>query len=251
MSYPRTGGTLLAKMLQRHSKVGLVSEVHPDYTSLYPLDFQLKNWFDIESSGNYRIDLNTYIQKMWEMNKIPVIRDFSCFDFNKVTKEQEVEPTNLKLLLNEGYNVVRIALVRNAFDVWLSQKTPDHFGAQYLSYVKSIIQHQFEIFKYDDLCDKPNQILSEIMQRMNLDQEAKQLLDLKNLDKITGDISIDYGSRGFERDGILKLKRRAIPLMKLTTALWNSDMKKANDLLNYSTSIFEEDFQKNKIKLTR
>lgn len=248
MSYPRTGGTLLSRILQNHPDVALVSEVHPNYNELFPLSDQLKNWYKLSPSGTYKEDISLFLQFAKEVKKLPIIRDFSFADFKELKKPEVILPTNLEVLENKELDLKKIALVRDAYDVWLSQNTPKDFGVKYLSYVKTILEHNFEVIKYEELCENPREQIKSICERLEISFSEALIADLENQEKVTGDISQDYGSRGFGIGKVIKPLRRPIPLSKISKALNDKYMKEANRLLGYNSSIFEGNFESNKFK---
>lgn len=248
-TFPRTGGTLISKALRHHPDILLVSEVHPDYTTLFPLSEQLEKWFEIIPVGDYKEDLNSFVQHAMDRGKVPVIRDFCYNDFIDLPEGKEPQMTNLDILEKLGYEVVKIGLVRNAFDVWLSQNTPRAFAKQFLLYTKSLVEYDFQIFKYEDLILNPEKTISKILNLFALETRSDLFHDLINIEGVTGDISNDYQSRAFGKDGVLNFGRRPIPLAKIGYGLWNKQMKEANVLLGYEPSIFAAKFEGAKIKL--
>lgn len=246
LTFPRSGGTVFSKALQQHSKINLISEVHSKHIQRLSLKEQLKNWFNLDSKGDYESDIINFIECSKSEGKTPVIRDFSYLDFCPDSMNDFspiMEFTNLTLLKKMNYRVYSFALVRNGYDMWISQNGPRNLGKHYLNFIQKIQDNHIPTIKYEDFCLAPDETFSSILSNLDLKYEKEMLIDLKLVNNITGDISIDYRSRGYELSSVTYLKRKPIPLRKIHNLLFDKDLGKVNKLLSYPEGVLNAEFE--------
>ena len=241
--FSRSGGTLLNQCLGCLPNTVILSEVSPlvsgsgeDALPEQTVKEQAKKWYQIE------LNYDDFFEGIFELEKICedtgkylIVRDWASVNF--------IPPANYqltnKLITLDGLkgkcNVIPFAFIRDAIDVWISYRCPDakDFFAQYLCYVKAIIEEKMPIFKYEEFSNNPGKIINAICNTTDLEY-SDSYKEYANFDKVTGDIK--FSSRGRKQSAIKPLRRRLIPREKVIEVNNCSDMIEANRLLSYPIS---------------
>lgn len=259
-NYARSGGTLFSRCLGSLPDTMIVSEVHPaieEYIKLegrcgdtdeHSTQIQAKKWFDLDLEP-YEFGEN--IQKISDScekySKSLVVRYWSFLDFTASPFNFHTPPGMLTAAraMPKGLEFVSVAFVRDAIDVWLSRGQPDQkvFFADYLRYVEALKEMEIPIFKYEEFCDAPEAIMRSFCEYTGLPFSADFLKKYNSFNSITGDTVVLGGSRGMNAGKIKSLKRKRIRKSKIKLIEKNADMHRANGLLNYPTSYYDQSLE--------
>lgn len=235
--YARSGGTFFNRYLANFDEFIILSEAHPIHNSkggIHSVKEQMKKWYGIEIKSENYIDQIDEAKK-WcdENNKYLIIRDWSYIDFAKSYLNDFNPPktsTNLKLL-EERFEVKKIAYVRDAIDVCLSQgQNIKTFSEEYLDFVQYIKKQNLQIFKYEDFVENSQEEFELICKALDLPKFEKEAKNDVSSQKVIGDINV---SRGNQSGKIVKLKRRYAGYFKRKAINTNKELIEANKLLDY------------------
>lgn len=216
--WPRSGGTLLNKILANSIDVIILSEINLKYKSndeKFSIRWQLNNWYGIKTPRHMsNIEILKFVLES-DKRKI-ILRSFDFVDFvptifNKLHPNNK---NNNEIILNKYFKVRHFAFVRPAFDVYKSMATSSHKLQDinffyYAKYVKELIRNRVKIFYYDDLCEKPEDTTKTIFKYLGLDFRKSVLKKLRN-DNVFGDTKNSNGSRGWNNNKIIKFGNKAI-----------------------------------------
>lgn len=238
--YARSGGTFFNRYLTNFDEFVILSEAHPIHNGkggIHSVKEQMKKWYGVD------IKADEYIEqideaKQWcdENDKYLLIRDWSYIDFAKSYLNDFNPPknsTNMKLLESK-YIVKKIAYVRDAIDVYLSNQQPiKTFAKEYLNFVHYIKKQDIPIFKYEDFVDSPQKEFELICKALELPTLEKEGKNDVSSQKVIGDINV---SRGNQSGKIVKLKRRYAGYFKRKGINTNDELVEANKILDYPTN---------------
>src|SRR3990172_8738556 len=185
--FARSGGTVLNKCLGSLPGVVILSEVNPlgggsgkRGTSLRTVKDQAKSWYDID------IPADGFAEEILELESLCatagkhlLVRDWSFVNFVPNPSNGFVPPGRLLTLeaLDGRCEVVPFAFVRDAIDVWASRRSSslirrEHMGVFfkcYLDYVREILRRKIRIFKYEDFCRDPAEVIKMISEHTELE----------------------------------------------------------------------------------
>jgi hypothetical protein len=255
--YARSGGTFLNRFLNNFDNLVILSEAHPIHNKkggIHTVKEQMKRWYGVDIYSNNYIDQIMETKEWCDKNdKHLVIRDWSYIDFagshlNNFNPAKR--STNLELL-ESRYMINKIAYVRDAIDICLSQKqTPEEFSSAYLTYVKYIKDLKIPIYKYEDFCENFKNVSNQILDSLGIEMSVSSTdmtysLDSKN---VIGDINL---SRGNQSNTIQILPRKFAFNFQVNMINTNKELREANTLLGYETDYNSKDREsfKNFIKL--
>lgn len=238
--YARSGGTFFNRYLTNFDEFVILSEAHPIHNrkgGIHSVKEQMKKWYEVDIKADDYID-QIDEAKQWcdENDKYLVIRDWSYIDFAKSYLNDFNPPknsTNMNLLESK-YEVKKIAYVRDAIDVYLSQgQNIKSFSKEYLDFVKYIKEQNIEIFKYEDFVDNPQKEFELICKALDLPKFEKIVKNDVSSQKVIGDINV---SRGNQSGKIVKLKRRYAGYFKRKAINTNDELIETNKMLDYPTN---------------
>ncbi|WP_152184257.1 hypothetical protein [Sulfurimonas indica] len=240
--YARSGGTFLNRFLSNIDSLVVLSEVHPIHNKkggIYSVKEQAKEWYGIDvKSEDYLEQIKEVKRWCDENNKHLVIRDWSYIDFTKSylnNNKPIYQSTNL-LLLEKCFNVNKIAFIRDAIDICLSQNLkPSDFSFDYLQFTQYIVKNNIKFFKYESFRDNPLDVYNKIALELKIPLLNSLKADMFASQNVVGDLNL---SRGNVSTDVVKLKRRYAS--KNLQKLINDDkyLNNANKLFGYS-SIYE------------
>ena len=245
--YARSGGTLLNKHLIKYDELVVLSEAHPihhEKGGIHSIKEQLREWYGIKTKSNNYLEIILEAKK-WcdENNKYLVIRDWSYIDFAKSYLNDNSPPnvsTNVKLL-EEKFELNKIAFIRDGIDVYLSQGKPiKEFSNEYLRYVKYLKKIKIPMFRYEDFIDNSEFVISSIFKELKIDDIKGAVLTEVVNENVVGDV---HFSRGNRSDKLVKLKRRYASFLKRRRILLNEKLKEANQIMKYSNSYYSKELE--------
>lgn len=258
--FARSGGTVLNQCLGCLPNVVILSEVNPlgggsgkGPVSYQTVKEQAKNWYQIE------LESNIFLENILELEKICadkgqylVVRDWTFVNFTSLVNNNW-NPPNMLLTIEalEGKsNLILFAFVRDSIDVWISRGTPNakEFFDSYIRYVQAIKERNISIFKYEDFCTNPGNVIREICELTGLEY-GNSYEQYTKYDQVNGDIQIL--SRGRKQGAIKLLPRKLIAKEKIIELNQCTQMIKANSLLGYPTSYYDVPQEKLWIKGTK
>jgi hypothetical protein len=167
-----------------------------------------------------------------------VVRDWTFASFVPIPQNGHQPPGFFVTLeaLQPLTQVVPFVFVRDAIDVWLSRGMPDpeSFFSQYLTFVRAVKTLGAPVFKYEDFCDRPRNVVRRICEACGLPYDDAFMNRYQTFSKVSGDVQ--FVSRGASRPGIHSLKRKRIASSVARDLNACSDMRTANELLGYPTT---------------
>ena len=246
LCYARSGGTVFSSAFSSLPNVVLVSEVNPNHNAKGSIREQLKNWFGYEiAQGSYDEMANAASEICQKEGKKFIIRDFSFIDFtpHKLNAFAPSKSFSTLNILKDSVPVQPIALVRNAFDVWISRGCPPNFSENYLDYVKALLSLGIPIYRYEDFCKKPEQTIQKVCEKTGIVFSPDFLQKSYSNQKITGDNDLQNPSRGSRLSTIQPLKRKRLPHFLVKKAEDDLQMAEANKLLGYPAEFYDSEFE--------
>ena len=202
----RSGVTLISKY-RLGSIPGnvLLSEINPRLAYFNPLT-QARDWFglisnqdihDLQESGqyNYLDSIRLICKRCREREQKLIIRDWTHVDF--IPGNYPVNPIytlSQYEALKQHFHVNHIAITRHPLDCYLSlSKLPDYNGrldiAEYLkgarAYADTVLTTGF--VRFEDFCMHPQEVISNICNRLEINYDKKFINSFKTYLKVTGD----------------------------------------------------------------
>lgn len=240
--YSRSGGTLLSRLLSTNPSLCQLSEIgtnwgiSPSHTlesSSEAIKKQSSQWYNLDICGDdFESTVLSFCEECRNNSFVPVIRNWSHEAFNTIS---DTSPINSIYTFpkNTPYQILSFALVRNAIDVFLSQKySLNEFSRKYRLYAESLANSNIKLFKYEELCERPYALISKIYKYLGLTSEIN--IDDFAMQKTTGDSQLTFTSRGFRKKNLISLpRRRRYPRPDQIES--NKDLIIANYLLGYDT----------------
>jgi hypothetical protein len=245
--FARSGGSLLNQCLGSLDNVVMLSEVNPlgggwgvlgpdSYTTPFE---QAKNWYGITLDSQEFLPSVIQLHSLCEeQGKYLIVRDWSFVNFVPYT-DNEFNPPKKFLtyeLLQFSSEVIPFAFTRDVIDIWISMgmPDPDPFFNHYLDYVKKIQKLEFKIFRYEDFCKNPEQILKQICQYLGI-PFSLAYKNFNNFHQLNGDVQLkgENASRGKQDREIKLLPRKVIPEEKVRVVNSSRAMKEANEIMGY------------------
>lgn len=246
LCYARSGGTIFNKVLASIKDNIVLSEVNPlgggsgiDIdNSCDSIKKQALDWYGISLKSD---SFNENVKEIYDISiqkgKNLFIRDWSFVNFSPL-KENNFNPPNKFLIINEvkGIEHYKVALVRNAIDVWISRGTPDPdvFFQEYYTYLKQLLKLQPYVIKYENFTINPvievKKMLKHVGHSYDIDIDISKSV---NYNKVNGDIQKGNDSRGNIMSTIKLLKRKKINESLIDRINNNEDLKKCNKMLGY------------------
>jgi hypothetical protein len=238
INYARSGGTIFSRALSALPQVVLFSEVNPTLNASGNIREQAKDWYNIEiADGTFAEMAEEAYNVCSKSDKQLVLRDFTFINFTPHALNQFNPKKEFEILssLQNQIPLRPIALVRNAIDVWISRGCPPEFSVHYLDYVQALIESGIKMYKYEDFCKNPNQMLGEVCNDTGLTFHPQAIEKATAIRNITGDTDLRNNSRGNLLNTIKPLARQRLPQFLIDAIAADIHMKKANALLGYST----------------
>jgi len=222
--------------------VVVLSEVHPIYdlvegiSPTMSISRQAKEWYGID------LRTNTYADQICEMHgwcqanhKHLVVRDWTYIDFtpNRFNGFAPCNESTGYESIRNRVNVKRIAFVRDAIDVALSQGMEiGEFSNCYINYVRYLVQNKIQVIKYEEFCKEPSATLGKICSILQLPKPIGEAVSCNN-SNVSGDIGY---SRGNRKDSVVELKRQYVFRSKRDEIDSDMYLRRCNMLLGYPES---------------
>lgn len=261
VNYARSGGTLLTKILNSNAEINVFSEINNIAsvdannklaTINDALISQSQKWHGFLPEGRNFIEiLNSIIKINEERNVITIVRDWSFVQFEDRHFNNNSPPMSFQFLeiLNQNFDVMPFAFVRDGIDVYLSRKNIDinKFEKSYTNFLEKIISAKFRVFKYEDLVSDKSKFLKEFSKFL----DVKNIYDLINLSNYpsTGDSQLGIRSRGQRENSIVKLPRKLCSLSKIKEINNATLLLKWNRKLGYQLGYWNGNIQNIFLKL--
>jgi hypothetical protein len=246
--FARSGGTVLNRCLGSLPDVVMMSEVNPlggglgaggNKNSFTTVAEQAKHWYQIELKSKNFTENILELEEICEKNgKQLVLRDWSFVNFAPY-KHNDFNPPNRLITLEtleSKCNLIPFAFIRDAIDAGLSRDVAlRQFSIPYLRYVKSIIEKNIRIFKYEDFCHNPEKAIRDICAYTGL-KYSESYTEFFLFDTVNGDIQ--HASRGNKCRKIELIPRKRISKDRIAEIDESAEIAEANTLLGYPTSYF-------------
>lgn len=240
IGYARSGITVFNRCLASDKRLICLSEINSRFqcpTFLNTPHDQLKNWYGIKIKRSTTLTEIEYIKKYADKkDKILVIRDWSFGSFVPLKYNNFTPPQILNTIddFTIQHETVPFCMVRNPIDVWLSMRdSPKTFHDKNLDYLylftKDVMKRQIPIFKYEDFCDNPINILEKVYESIGLHSINK----IKFSNNVTGDVHTS-SSRGKNLNSVIKLTHRNLSIEDKNYLLSKTKIKEIMNMLNYS-----------------
>ena len=244
LSYARSGGTLLNRCICSLTNTLVLSEINIEAlcpNSCSTIKEQAKKWYGIElRSDGFMENIAEIYEHSLSKKLTLVVRDwtFGSFVPSRYNNSQPSKSLATLDAIAESFPVVSFAFVRNAVDIWLSLKaSPRTFYDKNLEYLyefmKSLINKNIKIFKYENFCQNPIQEMKKICDYTGINYNDRFLnyADYKN---VTGDTDLSDYSRGIKQGIIGLLSRRETFEFYVDEINSNTKANEINRLLNYN-----------------
>lgn len=243
LSYARSGGTLLNRCIASMPNIIMLSEVNVEAlcpSSCNTIKDQVKEWYGIIlKSDGFIENIKELYSYCLTTGLILAVRDWTFGSFVP-SRYNNFEPSKTLATLNavsRYFPVKPFALVRDSIDIWLSlNASPRTFYDKNLEYlyefVTSVIDHKIKIFRYEDFCKDPVEVMHSICDYAGMEY-SDQFKSFSNYFKVTGDIDMPGHSRGLKQGSIGLLSRRKVSkdlLIKINSSARARDI---NKLLGY------------------
>lgn len=245
LCWPRSGGTLLNRLLTRNPNLLVLSEINPNGCgsgNCSGLKAQAYQWYGIRVETDNFADGISFLAEQGDLqNRQLVVRDWTFADFRSNVDHAPITPSFgvIESLKRTEIPVLPFALVRNAIDVWLSQRIEIHeFGRIYRNYVEALLRYRIPIFRYEELCKFPETVTRSICRWSNI-PFTEEMLDFDSEIRVNGDIQLQRASRGFLAGKTLELKRKPATRDEISDLHNNFDIRHANEALGYSTDFYD------------
>ena len=241
--YARSGGTLLNKCLGSLPGISVVSEVSPicggagGATSIRK---QAKEWYDVDLTTSNFVDGAIELEcALEEKGGSLVVRDWTivCFEpstMNKYAPESRL--VTYEVLCSKA-EVRCFALVRDSIDIFLSRPHVDSgkFFSAYRLYLDQLLANSdIKIFKYEDLCENPDETMKEICKHIDA-SFSQDFYNYSSFGMVMGDVQVKGGSRGTNQGRIQLLKRKWVKQKVRKQLNQSEDMIYCNTQLGYET----------------
>ncbi|MEM6335021.1 MAG: hypothetical protein AAF752_00540 [Bacteroidota bacterium] len=184
--------------------------------------------------GSFAETVEQVYQEADRRGRVLIVRDWVLADFDfRGALPFPSAFSGLKEL--SGLRARPFALVRDGIDVWLSLGEVDleRFGPAYLAYVEALLALDLPLFRYEDLCASPDDVLDGIASLLDLPRSDahKRFFAVTALN---GDV--DFLSRGNQLDEIKLLPRRRTTNRQIQAVESCTALMAANRLLGYPTN---------------
>lgn len=232
ISFARSGGTLVNKLLGVHPDCLVLSEINPA-ASYKPAAAQAVEWLHLVTAQeckdfgqlSYCAQLAELGRRAAKQEKRLVVRDWVTVNFLPETAGAAVKPSSvleqLAYLRHAGLECAPFVLSRRGEDVFDSIRTnfvqfadlaPSVFAQAYLAYAEAV--RNYPMMQLELLQRSPREALARINQFAGLsnDECARQLADFAAFDRCTGDNTLDAAAAGpaakRHREGIVPLGKQ-------------------------------------------
>lgn len=252
----RSGGTLISKCLGCMEGVVLLSEIHPAAWRMFNPLKQAVEWHKLLNTSdlleinsrkliNFADAINLIARRTNQRGDVLLIRDWSHLDYTGYP--YVTEPSYRPVLyeeLAERFDILRVAIVRDPVDQWLSLRqlaimqtsiqTGDFnlgkFLAGYLEFARLSVKTGY--IRYEDFLLEPDAIMRDLCGRLDIPFDPGFINKWPTYTKISGDVLVSRGNVGNE---IKPLPRRPVEAELREAFLANEDYQEAIRLLGYET----------------
>ena len=245
--FARSGGTVLNRCLGSLPKTVVVSEVNPlgsgggdSAEAPRTVWDQAREWYDIELQSREFAPAIAELEAACDARDMRlVVRDWSFCNFVPLPLNNGSPPQRLLALeqLRQAAEPRPVAFVRDAIDVWISRSMPDPdtFFGEYLAYLRAIKNEQLPLFRYEDFCARPDEVMAEMCTALGI-VFSHSYRDYARFHKVSGDVQVAGGSRGTRQQRLAQLPRRRIPKEKVVALEGCQLMKECNELVGYPSA---------------
>lgn len=203
---------------------------------------QARNWYGIDlKSDGFAEAVVELSHRVESRGQHLVIRDWSFVNFVPYVNNNFKPPNSLLTLeyLKDKLDLLPFAFIRDAIDVAISRGGPlNMFSVPYLRYVEAVIEAGMPIFKYEDFCGNPSQVLRAICSYAKLDY-SDSYKNFCRFENVNGDVQKRRRFAETEARAIQLPARKRISTDKIAEIENSPELAKANSLLGYPTSYGE------------
>lgn len=245
LAFSRSGATLLNRVIGMLPDVVICSEVNPlagvaPGPNVLPaasaVKKQMKEWHDIQVCGeSFTEAIKDLLEQCHLSNKQLIIRDWTHVDFRK-SKINKWSPSYRFTILDELCKVGNLSVlgfVRDSIDVFLSSGgSIRDFAADYLPYVRSLVELKIPIIKYEELVRNPEDTIKETCDLLEL-RFSDEYKEFASNDKCTGDIQLGRVSRGMRQPSLGLMPRKRVSRKMWREIEMTTSLLEANSLLGY------------------
>jgi hypothetical protein len=214
--WPRSGGTLLNKILVNDPNLIVLSELNIKYPSFddirHTIRWQLDNWYGLKCPEN-QSDQEILSSLNKTDNRTILIRGFNFIDFvsSKFNSNLPNKINNNFEILSETFKIKEFSQVRRSKDIYVSMMTSrgltDLGFEGYDLYINDLIARDIKVFTYEDLCKNPETFMEKLYNFLGINFSQKYLEDLNN-SNVLGDISPDNNSRAYNSNKVQYLNEK-------------------------------------------
>jgi hypothetical protein len=248
LNYSRSGGTLLTRMIGMLPNIAIVSEINPqrgidtnnvDIDASTAVRRQMLDWYGADlPEGDFVSTVVGAVSWSRERGRQFVLRDWTQIDYRHYPGNSRGPSGRLTVLdvLSKEFKITSFALVRDAIDVYISRKGEiNSFAEEYNRYVRSLIEKQVRIFRYEDLVADPFNFMQELCRYCGWEY-ADSWRDYNSNFRCTGDIQLGMKSRGIRQAAIRPLRRKWLDTDERSAIEGCEPLMEANRLLDYPQS---------------
>lgn len=243
--FPRSGGTLLARVLGTAENVIMASEINtaigatPDHQAALPevaLKQQMAKWYGIDLAASSLEGVVTeLIEHCGRQGREFVFRDWTYIDYypNRWNGGHPTYQMTTFNFLDRILSLNTFALVRDAIDVFLSfSRDLEEFSRHYLIYVQSLERLKIPIIRYEDLAEDADAVFARFRREFGMTLPIEVESYTRN-SRVTGDIQQSKTSRGILANRIERLPRKWVPSYVRRQINACSRIRRANEILGY------------------
>jgi hypothetical protein len=237
LCWPRSGGTLLNRLLVAHPDLWVLSEVNPNGCgggSVVGVRAQAREWFDQEvTTEDFGAGVAELAEAAAAAGRTLIVRDWTFADFGGSAVASHRFST-LEALARVDLPVVPFAFVRDAIDVWLSQRLPlETFAPAYAAFAERLRSRGLPVFHYEDLCETPERFEARLCGFLGL-RRREGSGDLGSRERVNGDVQLGRASRGFGLNAPARLSRKPASADEIEALEACDALRRANEALGYA-----------------
>ena len=156
---------------------------------------QLRQWYGLKiHNGSYESELAQAVEACYKLGKELVIRDWSFISFTPAVQNGFLPPqrfVTLDALNRLGVDVATFALVRHPISIWMSRREPvddGEFLLPYKNYVNQLAELAVPLFRYEDLCANPDEVMGNIGDVIGIECSDKAWQAFNTFEFVSGDV---------------------------------------------------------------
>lgn len=230
-AFPRSGGTLLNRILGINPNFLVLSEVNPA-GSFLSIEYQAEHWLrlvDKDSLASFsELDYVDQIEYLWDkthgQHKNLIIRDWSAVNFIPGVNRGLSVPSGILeqylYLVDHGFNINPVVLCRRSRDIFESMRrvfpqfkdlSAENFVDGYLKFVEAV--KNFKKIQLENIRKTPLETLGLCFRHLRLpdDALAEQIDNFSKFVECTGDNTLTQVESKSREDHILSIEMPSSP----------------------------------------